>query len=232
MGGYWIDSPDNPFNQMSYTRRGGGYDNRDTHESNDRRAHAMQGSGAGALPHFATAEIAQAYYPGKGYAVVDDRVIRTTGPGAASASTQGGSGGSGAGSGRVTTNGPASGGAGAGSRLTLGMPTDLWWEEAGELSVPAGTKVSTSKLPDLEAVLKGTNTAIMIGGVPFVPHPGTSNAEEIEALMGEGDSPLEPAWYMKWGANLTHIDHNIKLWANDPATRQWAEDFDRAVWPW
>lgn len=116
MGGYWIDSPDNPFNQMSYTRGGGGYDNRDTHESNDRRSHAMEGAGAAALPHFANAGVAQAYYPGKGLAVVDGNVIRTTGPGSSGQSTLGGSGGSGAGSAGVSTGG---GGKGAGSRLVL-----------------------------------------------------------------------------------------------------------------
>lgn len=51
-GGYWVNSPENPFNQMDYTRGGGGYDNASTTQSNANRAFAMAGSG-NSMPRYA-----------------------------------------------------------------------------------------------------------------------------------------------------------------------------------
>lgn len=160
MSDYWIDSPDNPFNQMDYTRGGGGYDNRQTHESNDRRAEAMQGAGAAALPHFANVGVAQAYYPGKGLAVVDGNVIRTTGPGAPSANTVGGVGGAGAGSAGVASSSRA-GGKGAGSRLVIGGP--------------------------LTPTMNANVTEMMVGGDWWKSNPWFSDAEEYTKRYGESE---------------------------------------------
>lgn len=57
-GGYWVNSPENPFNQMDYTRGGGGYDNAATTESNANRAFAMSGSG-NSMPRYANKTEAQ-----------------------------------------------------------------------------------------------------------------------------------------------------------------------------
>ena len=127
MSDYWIDSPDNPFNQMSWTRGGGGYDNGLTAESNERRADAMQGAGAAALPHFATMGVAQAVLKPGSLAVVGDNVVRTSG-----ARRTGSKGGSGPGSASSATtpggaNSPSpkgAGGKGAGSRLVVSNPDE------------------------------------------------------------------------------------------------------------
>lgn len=118
-----------------------------------------------------------------------------------------GSGGGKAGSGPGNA-GASAGGAGAGG-TGPGAPGYVWWEEVGQESPLKGSRVSVSNLPMLEPVMKGENTPFMIGGVVFVPHPGTSNAEEIEELLGDGDSPLEVAWYFKQAAALSHVGHNL-----------------------
>lgn len=148
MSGSWQDAPENPFNQMDYTRGGGGYDNRYTRESNDRRAHAMPNDSSSSLPRFATREIAEASSPGRSYAVVGDDIIRTSGPGSKTgqSATRDGPTGTGPGNpGAVTPGG--GGGRGSGSRLTLtggpGEKIDLWagggqlvrdmgWTDGGE----------------------------------------------------------------------------------------------------
>lgn len=134
MGGYWIDSPDNPFNQMSWTRGGGGYDNDQTRESNDRRASAMQGAGASALPHFATVGVARALNR-TGMSVVGDNVIAfqkqapaTSGAGASGVRTAApGEAGSGPGVANASTDGRAGrGGAGSGSQLRISTGVIDW----------------------------------------------------------------------------------------------------------
>lgn len=124
-------------------------------------------------------------------------------------------------------------GAGTGpGRPGTGWLGQLVWVRANNTIGVEAHQVHVSDLPMLQPVLEPTNTALVIGGRPFVPHPGTSNAAEIEDLMGDGDNPMEAAWWMKQAANLTHIDHNVKLWANDPATQQWAKEFDEWITPW
>lgn len=121
MSGYWIDDPANPFNQMSYTRGGGGYDNSSTHESNAAREFAMQGSGYNALPRYADAATAQSVLPPGSLAVVGNTVVKTTaqvksqvgtGPGAPGAATAG-----------ANTNGGARAPSrGAGTQLAIATP--------------------------------------------------------------------------------------------------------------
>lgn len=123
-GGSWFDAPENPFNQMDYTRGGGGEGNRYTHHSNARRAHGM--TGVDALPRFASPGVAQAAIPGRGYAVVDGNIIRTTGPGAPGASTNGGG----------TGTGPGNPGAVAGRPRTAGSGTRLAIAEGGPETTP------------------------------------------------------------------------------------------------
>lgn len=198
MGGYWIDSPDNPFNQMSWTRGGGGYDNSSTHESNDRRAHAMEGAGASALPHFATVGAAASALVGGQYAVVGDNVIRTSGPGSASAHSGSGGGGSGAGSAGVTTG---SGGSGAGSRLVIAAPgySRLLPEEK------AWSPGAWGRAPEIDGIANQPLKRIGIGGFQeapgaisdigfvrtatgYMPVPSQDVKERIE------DGPLEWVW--------------------------------------
>lgn len=218
MSGYWFEDPANPFNQMSWTRGGGGYDNSLTADSNARRAEAMPG--VDGLPRFATAGIAQSVLGSDQYAVVGDHIIKTSGPGVAGVGTSSQGGGTGAGSAGVQA-GPQGGGSRSGSQLAIGHGQGFWWEEAGQASVPAGSWVETAELPMLQPVAKGTNTALMLWGKPFVPHPGTSDAEEIEALMGEGDHPTEIAWWFKQAANVAHVTHNVGLVLADNY-RTWA----------
>lgn len=157
--GYWIDSDDNPFNQMDYTRGGGGDNNRDTRHSNDRRAFSMEGAGASALPHFRDRATANAALVGKQFAVVGgDDVIRTTGPGSSSSKTKGGSAGSGSGASGVAT-GPRAGGSGAGSSLAISGP--------------------------LEVGIKDSATGILTGGGWWHSNPWWSDTEEWEARYGE-----------------------------------------------
>lgn len=136
----------------------------------------------------------------------------------------------GTGPGKTAVN-PGGGGSGPGSGGT-GMLGQLVWVKANKTIGVEAHEVHMSDLPMLRAVLEPTNTSLMIGGKPFIPHPGTSNAQEIEDLMGDGDNPLELSWWMKQTANAAHIQHNLQLWANDPATQQWAKDFDEAITPW
>lgn len=164
MGGYWIDSPENPFNQMSWTRGGGGYDNEQTRESNDRRASAMQGAGASALPHFATVGVARALNP-TGMSVVGDNVIAfqkqapaTSGAGSPSASTNGGNGGTGPGSAGAATPGVRT--SGAGSRLVI---------TSGPLK------------PALETDI----TEVMVGGPWLKPNPYFSDGQTWGDRYGE-----------------------------------------------
>lgn len=145
MSGYWIDSPDNPFNRMKWTRGGGGYDNEQTRESNDRRASAMEGAGASALPHFATVGVARALSP-TGMSVVGDNVIAfqrqapaTSGAGSSGARTAApGQAGSGPGVANASTDGRAGrGGAGSGSQLRISTGVIDWrnpfaWDVAPE----------------------------------------------------------------------------------------------------
>lgn len=158
MSGSWFDAPENPFNQMNYTRGGGGYNNRDTAHSNARRAHAMEGAGASALPHFRDTKTAQAALVGRQLAVVGgDTVVRTTGSGATGASTKGGSGGSGPGSAGAAAG---SGGRGAGSKLALSAPP-------------------------LTMAAKDSGTEIFTGGDWWKSNPWWSDTEEWEARYGE-----------------------------------------------
>ncbi len=123
MSGYWIDDPDNPFNRMSYTRGGGGYDNRETRESNDRRASAMMGAGASALPHYANIDVAIKASPGLSYAVVGDYVVRTDGRNRDSGGESRGAGsGPGVAVAATGAGGRGTGGRGAGSQLVLSGP--------------------------------------------------------------------------------------------------------------
>lgn len=125
----------------------------------------------------------------------------------------------------VSTDGPRAGGSGAGSQLAFGQ-SGVWWDKAGKASAVPGSFVLSGALPPLQPVMKGDNTAIQIGGWQFKPHPRTSDASEIENMLGDGDNPFEAAWWFKQAAALTHADYNLKLWADDPATKQWAADFD------
>lgn len=179
MGGYWIDDPNNPFNQMSHTRGGGGYDNSSTQESNDARAFAMQGAGASALPHFASAGVAAAVNPG-GLSVVDGNVIRTTGPGAAGYGTAAGAGGRGSGSLTVATGGPGSGGSGPGARSVLsggarlpGLP-DQRQIRVGELLL-----FPDERFPDVEEWWEPRygEPGELVGGIVNMSADGIKNAD-------------------------------------------------------
>lgn len=116
-----------------------------------------------------------------------------------------GSAGSGPGSAAVTTAGPGSGGTGAGSAFA----GSVWWDVAGKAPEVPGSFVSVSDLPPLVPIMKGSNSALMIGGAVFMPDPGTSDAGEIEELLGDGDNPTEIAWYVKQLAGLHHLNNNM-----------------------
>lgn len=129
MGGYWIHSPDNPFNQMDYTRGGGGRDNDQTRESNERRASAMQGAGPGAWARFADMGVAAKHMKDGDYAIVGDRVVkRDESRPTRKSGDQGDSPSQSGGSGRVPNTGtPKPGLAGAPTRLPVhtrvGLPS-------------------------------------------------------------------------------------------------------------
>lgn len=82
MGGYWHESPDNPFNQMSYTRGGGGQNNDQTRESNERRAAAMPSGSVQALPRFANRNVAAEVLKAGEMAVVGERIVKKADPAA------------------------------------------------------------------------------------------------------------------------------------------------------
>lgn len=173
-GGYWIDSPDNPFNQMSYTRGGGGYDNSSTQASNDARAFAMQGAGASALPHFATAGVAQKVLPPGSLAVVGDNVVKTTGPGSSSASTKGGSGGAGAGSSGAASVASGGGGKGAGSQLVIAAPG------GGKKMAPAKSLSGGDGPRYLDM-----GTWPVFGPLTWEVGPGFVDAQDVEDIYGD-----------------------------------------------
>lgn len=115
-----------------------------------------------------------------------------------------GNGGGGSGSARAGQ----SGGAGPGSPGVVTGSKGAAGGGAGASMVTIGGPVSGISAP-LKSKLKPENTSFMSGGRPFVPHPGFSDAEEIEALMGDGDSPLEVAWYYKQYAALSHTGWDL-----------------------
>lgn len=168
MSGYWIDSPDNPFNQMSYTRGGGGYDNSSTHESNAARDFAMQGSGTGALPRYADTQTAQSVLPAGSLAVVGDYVIKTTAQTPAQV-------GSGAGAGTAATGGAHTSGAGA--EAVVNDPQAKTKGAGSRLTITAGAPLKVKTKPE--------NTGIHVGGLDWQPNPWWSDTEEWEARYGE-----------------------------------------------
>jgi len=76
MSDYWAYSPDNPFNQMDYTRGGGGGNNSATAESNERRANAFHEGAVQGLPRFASVGVALGAIKTGEMAVVNDRLIK------------------------------------------------------------------------------------------------------------------------------------------------------------
>lgn len=214
MAGYWKDAEENPFNMMSWTRGGGGYNNSLTSESNERRASASLNP-VDQLPRFATMGVAQAALPAKTLAVVGDNVIRTSGPGSATSRTASGDAGTGPGVEQASTG--KSGGAGSGSKFVIGGDRGVWWEKVGDAYAgPAkGAFVKVTALPALAPVMKRENTALMLGGEAFMPDPGTSNAAEIEDLLGDGDTPLDLAWYVKQYAAFQHLMYNHRNYVDN-----------------
>ncbi|KKB09523.1 hypothetical protein [Devosia chinhatensis] len=158
MSGYWIDDDANPFNQMSWTRGGGGYDNSGTHKSNELRSEAMEGAGAAALPHFANAGVAAASTPGLSYVVVGDNVLRVDGRNAP---------GSGPGVGQAATGSGDTSGPGAGAVA----------------STSARTSGAGSSLVINSGGLKTTD--LFVGGRKLAKDEGTSDGGDFEDRWGE-----------------------------------------------
>lgn len=97
----------------------------------------------------------------------------------------GGNGGDGAGSASVVAGPQGARTTGPGSGITV--------TGGGEAGVGVGGYVQ------LEPKMKKTHTQLVIGGKPVTHDPGWSDAEEAESRWGDGDSPLDPVWYYKWG---------------------------------
>lgn len=182
MGGYWHDSPDNPFNQMSWTRGGGGYDNAQTRESNERRASAMPSGSVDALPRFANTQVAASIMSenGGGDAVVGDYIVRVGG---------------GPASGKTAT-GPSGGGAGPGSQVVAtGNPGA--GPAAGEVRTP-GPRTSGPGSGRVGMSFNGPETTpIFIGGSEMARDRGFSDAADAEDRWGEGEF-LSPTWFYAW----------------------------------
>lgn len=212
-GGSWFDAPENPFNQMDYTRGGGGEDNRNTRHSNARRAHGM--TGVDALPRFASPGVAQAAIPGRGYAVVDGNIIRTTGPGAPGASSNGG-GGAGPGNAGVTNARPRT--AGAGSQLVISVPGSQYVRGTAQRGKEQGTSFADDEGPLLDVWEMAPVTPMMAGGRPVVHDRGWSDAGQAEERWGEGEL-LSPTWFYQWGVAGADVLANIAEHA-----RGWREE--------
>lgn len=183
MSGYWIDSPDNPFNQMSWTRGGGGYDNDQTRESNERRASAMSGAGASALPHFATGAIAQAAVP-NGYAVVGDHVVQTGV--------------------RVRQQGVPGAGGGQTGGQTVITSGDGVKRSGSKLTLPEGAG-------PLKLSIKDKATGLLIGGHPSPVNAGWSDTEEAEARYGDSEF-LSPTWFYSWAVTGADLGRGARDW--------------------
>lgn len=195
MSGSWFDAPENPFNQMSWTRGGGGYDNAATRESNARREHAMPSDSSDSLPRYANRS--EAAKQGPGLAVVGDDIVFTpppkqggSGAGSPGASTNGG-GGAGPGNAGVANAKPRT--AGAGSRLVI--------------SAPLNPKLN----PDATALLAGGNLLPM--------DRGWSDAGEAEERYGDSEF-LSPTWFYTWGVAAADILHGV-----NEAVRPHAEEY-------
>lgn len=121
--------------------------------------------------------------------------------------TQGSSdrGGSGPASAQVAANATSANPAGSGPGAAS---VNQGAKGAGGAGAGTGSAMVTIGVP-LKSKMKDENTAFMSGGRPFVPHPGFSNAEEIEELMGDGDSPMEIAWYYKQYAAASHVGWDL-----------------------
>lgn len=101
----------------------------------------------------------------------------------------------------VNTDGPGSGGAGPGVPGVL-----IWTEVSGKAPEIPGSFVHAADLPPLLPVHKGSNTALSVG-MPWVPNPWFSDADQWEQRMGEpGD------WFgglVVAGADLVYNAHNF-----------------------
>lgn len=217
MSDYWFRSSDNPLNNMDYTRGGGGYDNDQTRESNDRRADAMPQGSLGAIPRYASTMAAASQMDGPGLAFIDGQLgyvgQSVTGPGTSRQTTGGVAPSAGPGSAGASNaqNPPAVPGAGAKPKASFGVgagaigpawpqdpkkgPAFDTREFPGMIPTPGPDDVSGRQLPFL--------------GVPWENNPHVPNAETIEEEFGDTDF-LSPGWFVQWGTIPAHISWNVE----------------------
>lgn len=239
MSDYWVDSPDNPFNRMDYTRGGGGNDNSDTEQSNRLRAFAMQGSGAGALPRFNSGTEAQKAAD-RGALPQFESIAAAT----VFARRYGVSGVVQAGGKTVTVGNPVKGpakptvsappsrpadtpknanprplpnptvkpggsGAGTSNPRTVGVPT-----KPGSSLGGSGVGSPVVVTGPLKPSMQDTITEFQVGGVKWRPEPNTSNADQVEERLGEAEF-LSPAWWVNWGIAAVDTVHNVNMARNE-----------------
>lgn len=120
---------------------------------------------------------------------------------------------------------------GAGASLVAPPKAAAGWVPAPN-AAPVGpaAPVVVGNLPALKPVLKPENTTVLIGGTPFVPDSGTSDAAEIEQLMGEAEFP-SVAWVMTQLAALNHVNNNMPTLDLNVFGDAPANEFERAFGP-
>lgn len=109
----------------------------------------------------------------------------------------------------VTAGPGAVGAVNASNVPTRGAGAAGWSNAPSATGVGPSAPVVVSDLGPLTPTLETKNTQLLIGGVAIFPNPGTSDASEIENMMGEGDTPLEPAFWVKQAAAASHISYNM-----------------------
>lgn len=98
---------------------------------------------------------------------------------------------------------PVAATAGAGAPPAAGQAVGA----AGATMGPGSAGVVTTGIR-LTPKMKKTGSQLVYGGKAVVPHPGFSDMDEVEQRLGDGDSPLDPAWYYKWSTWAADTYHN------------------------